>query len=162
MSVDVKERRQKRIDVLYRQRQKDLAKLEQQLKECRADICMTTYTWRAINGNAYQPVPKPEIEPSMNGNGFPFGPGVYFVFENQLVVYVGQSTRLRARVTLRHANIRAGDVLSFLPFPTEQLNFAEAFYIGLLCPVRNFNGRGREHVIKHGPTTTPDELEGDL
>ena len=86
--------------------------------------------------------PKPAIAPTRDGAGLPDAPGVYFVWRGDTVVYVGQSTSLRTRVSLKsHQRITEGDMISFMECETEMLDFTEALYIGCLMPRRNFNGR---------------------
>jgi excinuclease UvrABC nuclease subunit len=72
----------------------------------------------------------------------PAAPGVYFLWVGCIVVYVGQSINLRQRLTSRHHGFSHGCRASFLEFPCDELNFAEAFYIGIMRPVRNFGKKG--------------------
>lgn len=85
----------------------------------------------------YPPPPPPLLTPTKKGDCLPDAPGIYFVWEGAAIVYVGQSKRLRGRVTLRHPNIRAGDVISYMEFPDQNLDRIEAFYIGIIYPKRN-------------------------
>ena len=56
------------------------------------------------------------------------------------MAYVGQARNLRNRYfARRHHAIMDGDTVSWLLFPEAELNWAEAFYIGVLRPARNFN-----------------------
>lgn len=68
--------------------------------------------------------------------------GVYFVWRKirgvYKVIYVGMSTNLRRRVSLSHDNILDDEYVTFLIFPKRKLLYAEAFYIGLCQPKRNF------------------------
>jgi hypothetical protein len=79
------------------------------------------------------------------GDGIPPDSGIYFVWENGAVVYVGQSINLGARCRLGHHAIRNGDKISFVLVPKNILNFAESFYIGLLRPIRNY-GKKADHL----------------
>lgn len=71
----------------------------------------------------------------------PPSPGVYFVYEGNDLVYVGQSKNLRQRVTAKHKQIRYGSMVSWLEMPDSELSFAESFYIGALRPSLNFGGK---------------------
>ena len=64
--------------------------------------------------------------------------GIYFVWSEGRVVYVGQSVNLRNRTVVSHDCIEKGDYLSFVLIDRDELNFAECFYISLARPERNF------------------------
>jgi hypothetical protein len=72
--------------------------------------------------------------------------GVYFVWANNTIQYVGQSINLSQRVRLAHQNIAIGDLITYIEFPPEELNFAESYYIGICRPCRNFGLRTRDPV----------------
>ena len=72
----------------------------------------------------------------------PAAPGIYFLWVGVTVVYVGQSTNLRQRLVSSHHGFSDGCRASFIEFPSDALNFTEAFYIGILHPVRNFGKKG--------------------
>ncbi len=72
----------------------------------------------------------------------PAAPGIYFLWVGWTVVYVGQSINLRQRLVSSHHGFSDGCRASFIEFPSDALNFAEAFYIGILHPVRNFGSKG--------------------
>lgn len=67
----------------------------------------------------------------------PEQPGIYFVWDCGVVVYVGQSVALARRVTMNHEKIWDEDRVSFLLFPADDLVFAECFYICRYRPTRN-------------------------
>ncbi len=73
--------------------------------------------------------------------GLPDASGIYFVWNNGQVVYVGRSARLSARcfISQKHHAIFHGDLISWLEEPLARLKIMEAFYIGTLKPARNFN-----------------------
>lgn len=86
----------------------------------------------------YEPVPSQRVPVAMDGV-LPPRSGVYFIWElGERIVYVGQSINLNNRVRLSHQNIEVGDWVSFVEVPTNELLFAEAYYIGTLRPRRNF------------------------
>lgn len=92
---------------------------------------------------SYPEIPQSVIEApqKVKGSAMPEISGVYFVWCDGEVQYVGQSINLQKRVTLSHEKIFEGDRISWLPFETWQLNFAESYYIGIAMPSRNFGSR---------------------
>jgi len=87
----------------------------------------------------YPEVPNGRFPATEDGVGLPGSPGVYFVWENaSAIVYVGQSVRLSQRATTKHENIMSEDWISFVEIPRADLLYAEAFYIGVCRPRRNF------------------------
>ncbi|MFA7254137.1 MAG: hypothetical protein WC107_06320 [Patescibacteria group bacterium] len=97
-----------------------------------------------INTFSYPDVPWPVKglvlrRPGNPSSRIPEAPGVYFIWRNGRVDYVGSSLRLRYRVQCgTHHKIEEGDRVSFLEFDPGVLMYAEAYYIGLLRPLRNF------------------------
>lgn len=77
----------------------------------------------------------------------PNTPGVYFAWADGAVVYVGSSGGIRSRIRESgHHGIRQGDTISWLEFDSHMVLYAEAYYIGVLLPERNFGTMGmREH-----------------
>ena len=73
--------------------------------------------------------------------------GVYFLLQDDKVVYVGQSVNVLQRL-IQHLQAPGAKVFNrwcFIPVPQEQLNAQEQHYIGLFTPMHNgFPGaRGR-------------------
>ena len=72
-------------------------------------------------------------------------PGVYFLFKNNNLVYVGQSTHVPTRIA---SHVREGrlefDKVSFIRVPPERLLEVEAYYIDLLWPEENQTGERAE------------------
>lgn len=85
------------------------------------------------------PAPIPHLVPNIDGNGLPESPGVYFLWCNNEVEYVGMSVRLNKRVRFPyHHVLRQDHLISFLNFEDQQAAFkAERWYIGLLQPKYN-------------------------
>ena len=82
--------------------------------------------------------PEPIIPATESGEGLPEISGVYFVWKDGIIVYIGQSVNISNRCNSRgHGKIFKGDQLSYLPFNKVELNHVEAFYIGVCRPVRN-------------------------
>ena len=92
--------------------------------------------------------PKPILEATSNGAGLPRASGIYFVWSEGKIVYVGLSRNLavRCRIGMKHSAILAGDWLSWLEEATPRLKMAEAFYIGTLKPKRNFPAKPQSAV----------------
>ncbi len=90
----------------------------------------------ALEGSVcYPPVPKPMADPE--SNDLPTHAGVYFVWNCDAVVYVGQAINIKKRCNLRHHAITHTDRLSFVEIDKAMLTWAESYYIGLLRPIRN-------------------------
>lgn len=89
----------------------------------------------------YRAVPAPVVEVSLVPE-LPAVSGIYFAWCDGRVVYVGQSRNLGRRCVLgkKHPCLQAGDKLSWVEEPALRLRLAEAFYIGILQPARNFAG----------------------
>ena len=106
-------------------------------------------TWGCLHYGYPEP-PQPSVVSSKYGDGLPGRPGIYFVWRDDRIQYVGQSVNLNHRARLRYdGTIKIGDKLSWLPLPLESLYFAEAFYIGILRPERNFgHGKNRAWGIR--------------
>ena len=67
--------------------------------------------------------------------------GVYFLFKEDEVVYVGQSINVAARIAT-HSTEKDFDSFSVVACLQSQLNFLEALYIRLLEPKLNISSRG--------------------
>jgi hypothetical protein len=118
---------------------REYAELRQQLNAAAFDF--RKYTEGAVTKHGFDPVPKPSIVFDGQGTGLPAQSGVYFAWQNDVVQYVGQSINLNSRCKHHHHKLQQGDLLSYVLVAEEQLNFAEAFYIGILKPSRNFGKR---------------------
>ena len=69
--------------------------------------------------------------------GIPDKSGVYFLWDNDCLAYIGQSVCLSDRVHLGHEKSLATDCVTFVEVERDDLFFAEAFYIGIGRPFRN-------------------------
>jgi len=69
-------------------------------------------------------------------------PGIYFIWHDEKIVYVGQSICLANRVHLGHLNCKLNDMVSWLVFPIKDLDWFEHLYIGMCRPSRN---KGRHY-----------------
>jgi hypothetical protein len=97
----------------------------------------------AFNHHEYPPVPTQAVSATKTGEGLPDASGIYFVWSDGEVAYVGQSRCLMNRARLGHGRILPTDLISFLPFEADILDFAECHYIDRCKPARNF-GRQRK------------------
>lgn len=104
----------------------------------------------------YPDPPPGIIRPTTMGIGVPSTSGIYFVWENGDVVYIGQSINMSDRVRLKHDSILANDLLSFVPMGKDELDWAECYYIGILKPKRNFqnNPQDRNRIDLSLPIAT--------
>jgi len=93
------------------------------------------------------------IEPSYCGNGLPSEPGIYFLWLDGVVDYVGQAVRLKDRLTCRekgkgHHVLTDRHRINFVPTKIEYLNWAESYYIGILRPRQNFGIKQQKRLAK--------------
>lgn len=103
----------------------------------------------SIQNMSYQSIPKPMLEVDRNITGIPNTSGIYFVWSGKVIVYVGQSINLKNRLNpSSHEHINYGDYISYLEIDRSDLQFAEAFFIGLLRPVRNFGQKAHHRRYK--------------
>lgn len=64
--------------------------------------------------------------------------GVYFVWNNDKIQYVGKSVKLSGRLRAKsHHKLSLGDMVSWIEFGLDDLDYAEMFYIGTCRPPRN-------------------------
>ena len=127
---------QDRISVLERR----FAELEAEVGRLNM-IAAKGYDPLCVNYNVPS-VPGPSIKAAelfiMNGNSpVPAQAGIYFIWENGRVVYVGQSINLANRLTDSHNKLRKTDGIGFLLVERKDLNYIEALYIGICRPERN-------------------------
>ena len=92
----------------------------------------------------YPPVPQPMAQAGKLCEAVPMASGIYFVWSEGRVVYVGQSTNIFQRCgSVGHHAISFGEMISWIEQPVSRLNFAESFYIGITKPERNFGVRAQ-------------------
>lgn len=97
-------------------------------------------TWDLSNLRSdMYPVPeRPQVRVSTaNRELIPEQSGCYFAWEDSTVRYVGQAVNLRKRLRPSHHAVESSHWLSWVSLPLEELDFAEAFYIGVLRPTKN-------------------------
>lgn len=109
---------------------------------------------------SYPQVPIATARVGARGTKIPSEPGVYFVWDRDRVVYVGKSINLKQRINGSHENIADGEEVSWLHFDIDQVLIAEAFYIGICKPVRNFGNRLKkqtDQVVEESPCSLVTE-----
>jgi hypothetical protein len=89
-------------------------------------------------GKGYNHDPEyPEIYSKKQDLG-EFTPGIYFLFQGDLIVYVGKSLHARIRVfDHQRAKSKKFDSYSIIPFPAEYLDEKEIKYICKFTPIYN-------------------------
>ncbi len=96
----------------------------------------------------YPQIPPPSVSPHKFGNGLPEVPGIYFLWLNGVVDYVGQSIRIARRLQLgKHHVLREHHGISFLPFEERELTWVECYYIGICRPQQNFGTRASHYDV---------------
>jgi hypothetical protein len=84
--------------------------------------------------------------------------GVYFLIENNEIIYVGQSTNVYTRIDY-HVRDKSFDRYAYVPCPVEMLNKLESLYIHCLRPKLNSSVLGGDGQVKLAPIRL-DELLG--
>lgn len=81
-------------------------------------------------------------ESAVDVTHFPNYPGIYFLMKDDEIVYVGQSTRLCARLAghVGQPGMKEFNRISWVEVPIEDLNFMEAAYILFYRPKHNLTG----------------------
>jgi hypothetical protein len=98
---------------------------------------------------SYPSVPAPTYVPDEYGNsGIPICSGIYFVWDGDVVVYVGQSINLNSRVLLSHEKINANHRISIIVMEKYFLTWAENYYIGALRPQSNYGNAASHNKYK--------------
>jgi len=91
------------------------------------------------NSLEYPEIPLPIKSLNSGELQLPIESGIYFLWKNNKIVYVGRAKNLQQRVKFgTHHVLRDDFMISFLIFPVEKIQFAESYYIGLLKPDMNF------------------------
>jgi hypothetical protein len=146
-SIFKKQLREAMADEL-RSARKKLRTLKEECLELRASILELRQIHGRLSGfesvppHNYPEPPQPILDASEKAVGVPAISGVYFVWREGVVVYVGQSINLASRCNLKsHHAIRQGDRLSWIEVSRPELLWTEAVYIGLCRPTRNFGDK---------------------
>ena len=116
------------------------ARLRKTIKALRiATLELTQRQARAGGGEGYPQVPIPSITPHKDGAGLPAESGVYFLWNGEVIEYVGKSTKLCNRVKLgSHQALRPHHRISYILIDKRLITWAECYYLGILQPVKNF------------------------
>ena len=96
-------------------------------------IIMThAYVDKQKRSSLYKKIPPPRK------NAPPSEPGIYFIWDKEEIVYVGQSINLFQRLT-NHPRKKPWFKVSCVAYEKAMLNFAECYYIGICKPRLNFS-----------------------
>ena len=142
----------KNLDIAFIEEREKLKALRREVadleeKETGLKHCIQWLQKMSQDNLGYPNIPPAQYEPMEKGEGMPNSSGVYFVWDNSSLAYVGQSIKLKNRVTTGHPKIKRSDRLSYLEFNEDELLFAESYYIGVGQPWRNGNSlRSRNNL----------------
>lgn len=120
----------------------ECAALLRKIRKCTSELRQLTAQIGYLDVQ-YPPVPSPMIHVTQHGDGLPEASGVYFVWHNGVIAYVGQSVNLKGRARAGHEYIQNIDMLSWLELPMAELDWAECYYIGTTRPPLNFRQRAK-------------------
>jgi len=118
-----------------------------------------------ISTSQYPYPPFGYLVPTDKGEGLPQKSGIYFIWLNEEIRYVGLSVSLSNRCRLNgHHILKNTDRISYLLFARHELKWAESFYIGTLRPVANFGGikNGTEHRTENDEKPRGNFSPGDF
>ncbi len=95
------------------------------------------------HGRPSPPMPDPGVtaEDVGENNELDGVAAIYFAWESDVVVYVGQTTNLRSRMRSHH-KVKPTHKLSWIELNRSDLSFEECFYIWACRPVLNGTGDG--------------------
>ena len=134
------------LDTQIKELGKEVARLKRQRTKARKELKDTindTASRKSVICQSYAmaSVPFPMVPlRSLKGPqpGVPEIVGVYFLWWQDEVEYVGMSVNLSQRVTLSHGRVRgAGQHVSWIEYDLNERKHAELFYIWLLRPKQN-------------------------
>jgi len=95
--------------------------------------------------NEYPAIPEPCFLPSKDGENLPYASGIYFLWRDEKIEYVGQAKYLCNRLRLGNHHILDSDhKISFVLVNKKYLTWTECYYIGICKPHLNF-GRMASH-----------------
>jgi hypothetical protein len=114
----------------------------------------SNWTWQ------YPPIPPPMIRLRQEWQKVPTSSGVYFIWREGGLAYVGESVNLKQRLTCSHERVEDGDDVSWLLFPEHALTSSEAFYIGIGRPWSN--GRAKKGLKSLSAKTSLKQLKASV
>lgn len=92
-----------------------------------------------LHRDGYPEIPAPTVTPEKDVRQLPNAPGIYFLWKNGVIEYIGQASRLSSRVKLgAHHVLDADHRISYVLVEAQLLSWAECYYIGIARPYRNF------------------------
>ena len=102
-----------------------------------------------LKGLDYPDPPPPSMNLYRTRRILPCRPGIYFLWVEGKIDYVGQSYDLSKRLKPGAHNVMSKNHrVSYLLLDYDDLNFAESYYIGRMQPPRNFNGPANQEIKK--------------
>lgn len=112
-------------------------------KSCYGMMDEVTIARGAIEPHEYPPPPSVFYARwQCTSQHHPDGPGVYFALDRKGVCkYIGKAKSLKRRLQGHERIDCVYDFIAWIEFPIELVDYAEAYYIGLLRPYANFNGK---------------------
>jgi hypothetical protein len=142
----------KECDVIRRKARKDLAAellsakiklraLKEAIRVSDARLSQSATIEHENSGqhiNLYPEITRQAVQPHQRGDGLPSVPGIYFLWLNGQVEYVGQSVCIANRVRLgTHHVLHKEHTISYVLIDREKLMWAESYFIGILRPTKN-------------------------
>jgi predicted DNA-binding transcriptional regulator AlpA len=130
---------------------KELSKKEKELKILNKKISELQISLSRYSALApYPDIPLPSITPK--NSQYPDlknKSGIYFIWLDGIIMYVGQSTNLDQRLRFKsHSQIKSKEErISVLLFDSEILKWAEFYYIGLARPMRNYGSHKNKKSV---------------
>lgn len=102
--------------------------------------------------DGYADVPAPTITPHKEGQGLPAESGIYFLWLDGIVDYVGRATRLCDRLRLgMHHVLTPAHRIGYLLLERRELTWAECYYIGVTRAPQNFGRHATHRTDIRGP-----------
>ena len=144
--ADAKKRTRKELSAELKNGKKKLREINKRIEELSMQYT-AIQKCSNINNQGYPDVPPPMVEINTEGEGLPSTSGIYFIWDNGIIVYVGQSIKLSQRLRLYgHHAIKSGEWISYVEIEKYDLHFAESYYIGTVRPIRNFGLTGSHNI----------------
>lgn len=126
-----------------------LGKIKTKLTQSEQALAQAQARLYASATDQYPVVPPAALDPDKDGAGLPEAAGIYFLWQGNVIEYVGKSIRLCQRVKLGgHHVLTAKHRISYVLVDEAMLTWAECHYIGLLRPFKNFGSMASHNKAK--------------
>ena len=124
------------------QKQQTIKELESRIAKLRRQCrTMEGYVERLCLLHNMPPPPSEFVDPC-ELEGIERFSGIYFLYNEKAIRYVGKSNNVPQRAGGKHEHKKVGDKVAWLNFPKTEIDRVELFYIWLLAPQRNSQGGG--------------------